>query len=32
VPYLSAPPAHVQKWAQRLPRSGAPRIGIAWAG
>jgi tetratricopeptide (TPR) repeat protein len=32
VPYLSAPPAHAEKWAQRLPRSGVPRIGIAWAG
>ena len=32
VPYLSAPPAHAQKWAQRLPRSGLPRIGVAWAG
>jgi tetratricopeptide (TPR) repeat protein len=32
VPYLSAPPAHIQKWAQRLPRSGVPRVGIAWAG
>ena len=32
VPYLSAPPAHAQKWAQRLPKSGVPRIGIAWAG
>jgi tetratricopeptide (TPR) repeat protein len=32
VPYLSAPPAYAEKWAQRLPRSGVPRIGIAWAG
>jgi tetratricopeptide (TPR) repeat protein len=32
VPYLSAPPAHAEKWAQRLPKSGLPRIGIAWAG
>jgi ADP-heptose:LPS heptosyltransferase len=32
VPYLSAPPAHAEKWAQRLPRPGVPRIGIAWAG
>jgi len=32
VPYLSAPPVHAEKWAQRLPSSGVPRIGIAWAG
>jgi tetratricopeptide (TPR) repeat protein len=32
VPYLSAPPAYARKWAQRLPKSGLPRIGIAWAG
>jgi hypothetical protein len=32
VPYLSAPPAHSQKWAQRLPKTDFPRIGIAWAG
>jgi tetratricopeptide (TPR) repeat protein len=32
IPYLAVPPAHIQKWAQRLPRSSVPRIGIAWAG
>jgi ADP-heptose:LPS heptosyltransferase len=32
VPYLSAPSSYVEKWAQRLPKSGAPRIGISWAG
>jgi tetratricopeptide (TPR) repeat protein len=32
VPYLSVPKAHAEKWAQRLPRSGVPRIGIAWGG
>jgi hypothetical protein len=32
VPYLRAPSAHLEKWAPRLPRAGAPRVGIAWAG
>lgn len=32
VPYLRAPPAHVEKWRRRLPDSGALKIGINWAG
>jgi tetratricopeptide (TPR) repeat protein len=32
VPYLSVPKIHAEKWRQRLPRSGMPRIGISWAG
>jgi tetratricopeptide (TPR) repeat protein len=32
VPYLSASEDRVSKWKQRLPESGARRIGIAWAG
>jgi tetratricopeptide (TPR) repeat protein len=32
VPYLSASDDRVTKWRQRLPSSGKPRIGIAWAG
>jgi tetratricopeptide (TPR) repeat protein len=32
VPYLSAPSPYVEKWSHRLPKSGAPRIGISWAG
>jgi tetratricopeptide (TPR) repeat protein len=32
VPYLSAPEAHMQKWAARLPKAGPLRVGIAWAG
>jgi len=32
VPYLSAPVTHLEKWRQRLPQAGAPRVGINWAG
>jgi tetratricopeptide (TPR) repeat protein len=32
VPYLSVPQAHAEKWLQRLPRSGRPRVGITWTG
>jgi hypothetical protein len=32
VPYLHASKEHMHKWADRLPKSAAPRIGIAWAG
>jgi len=32
VPYLRAPPAHLEKWQHRLRRGGARRVGIAWAG
>jgi tetratricopeptide (TPR) repeat protein len=32
VPYLHASKEHMLKWTERLPKSAAPRIGIAWAG
>jgi hypothetical protein len=32
VPYLRAPPKHVEKWRQRLPQTHAFKIGINWAG
>ncbi len=32
VPYLAAPAAYAQKWAERLPASGQPRVGLAWSG
>jgi tetratricopeptide (TPR) repeat protein len=32
VPYLQAPAAHLEKWRQRLPVTGALRVGISWAG
>jgi ADP-heptose:LPS heptosyltransferase len=32
VPYLAAPAAHLEKWRQRLPRSGGLKVGINWAG
>lgn len=31
-PYLAADPARVRHWRGRAPRSGRPRIGIAWSG
>ncbi|MBI3759453.1 MAG: glycosyltransferase family protein, partial [Deltaproteobacteria bacterium] len=30
--YLSAAPELVSEWDERLPQSGRPRIGVAWAG
>ena len=32
VPYLRAPAAHLEKWRQRLPRTGSLRVGLNWAG
>jgi Tetratricopeptide repeat len=32
VPYLSAPPDYIEKWAHRLPKSTLLRIGVNWAG
>ena len=32
VPYLWAPPAHLQKWQRRLPHTGRLRVGLNWAG
>jgi hypothetical protein len=32
VPYLRAPPSHVEKWRARLGGTRGPRIGIAWSG
>ena len=32
VPYLRAPAAYLEKWRQRLPRTGGLRVGINWAG
>jgi tetratricopeptide (TPR) repeat protein len=32
IPYLGAPPDRIPSWRQRLPASGALRIGFAWAG
>jgi tetratricopeptide (TPR) repeat protein len=32
VPYLSVPGAYAEKWAQRLPKRGLPRLGISWGG
>ena len=32
VPYLHAPPSHVEKWRARLGPARGPRIGIAWSG
>src|SRR6185436_5459941 len=32
VPYLHAPPSHVEKWRARLGPVRGPRIGIAWSG
>jgi tetratricopeptide (TPR) repeat protein len=32
VPYLVAPGDRLRKWEMRLPRSGAKRIAVAWAG
>jgi len=31
-PYLSAPPDSIDRWNNRLPRSGNKRVAIAWAG
>jgi tetratricopeptide (TPR) repeat protein len=32
VPYLRVPADRIEKWRARLPRTGAPRIGLAWSG
>ena len=32
VPYLKAPAAHLERWRQRLPRTGGVRVGLNWAG
>jgi tetratricopeptide (TPR) repeat protein len=32
VPYLAAPATYALKWAERLPPSGQPRVGLAWSG
>lgn len=32
VPYLSADPARIQRWAPELGEHPGPRIGVAWAG
>ncbi len=32
VPYLRAPAAQLEKWRQRLPRTGGLRVGLNWAG
>ncbi len=32
VPYLRASAAHLEKWRQRLPRTGGLRVGLNWAG
>jgi tetratricopeptide (TPR) repeat protein len=32
VPYLSVPSVHAEKWAQRLAKTGVPRVGISWSG
>jgi tetratricopeptide (TPR) repeat protein len=32
VPYLQAPAERIAKWRARLPRTGAPRIGLTWSG
>lgn len=32
IPYLEAPPAHVERWRTRLGNAAHPRIGIAWSG
>src|SRR5262249_511575 len=32
VPYLRAPPKHLEAWQHRLPRTGALRVGLNWAG
>jgi hypothetical protein len=32
VPYLTAPPSHVERWRTRLGAAHGPRIGIAWSG
>ncbi|HVY59094.1 MAG TPA: tetratricopeptide repeat protein [Xanthobacteraceae bacterium] len=32
VPYLSAPPVHIEMWRERLGRTAAPRVGLAWLG
>jgi tetratricopeptide (TPR) repeat protein len=32
VPYLHVPAAHLEKWRQRLPRTGGLRVGLNWGG
>jgi hypothetical protein len=32
IPYLGAPPEHVERWRTRLGERPGPRIGIAWSG
>lgn len=32
IPYVTADPDRVRKWTDRLPATGARRIGIAWSG
>jgi len=32
VPYLSAPPDRITRWAQRLARESSFRVGLVWAG
>lgn len=32
VPYLSAPPARIERWQKQLGRKTGPRIGLVWSG
>jgi hypothetical protein len=32
IPYLSVPPARLEKWKVRLASRGMPRVGLVWAG
>ena len=32
VPYLHAPPEHVERWSARLGERKRPRVGLAWSG
>jgi tetratricopeptide (TPR) repeat protein len=32
VPYLRAPPGHVDRWRARLGTAARPRVGLAWSG
>ena len=32
IPYIHADPEHIERWSDRIPNTGRPRIGLVWAG